>query len=372
MQPSTRKYYSGITVFKLVGSVLVLLGHIKLPETYAQLAQHLIGLEQMMAFTVPCFYIVSGFLAYKGWAHTAHPGRYLRRYLLWIGAAYGLFFVYYLATTVVPGWVASYQAGQWSGQQLKPLFEIVFVYGPSPALWFIPPLVFGVVVAYWFERRGRLGLGIGLTAVGYVLAQLDTGTLRVLVEWLGGSPWVYHFRHARLLELLLSSYLGVGLPSVLLGVWAAGHEAAFRQLRGRRLAGVAVLMLGAEVGFLSAVLPGAYTYRMVFSVLPVSLLLFYGVLRLRLDGIRRYHVLINRFSIVAYFLHIPLIGLNAHLLGTTMGHLSPWQALGCAVLTMGQAAGLTALLSAVLNRRSAPVAEPDALAGPAAEHPPIR
>ena len=48
-----RKYYSGITVFKLVGSVLVMFAHVRLPGYYLELTQHITGLGALMAFTVP-------------------------------------------------------------------------------------------------------------------------------------------------------------------------------------------------------------------------------------------------------------------------------------------------------------------------------
>jgi hypothetical protein len=88
-------------------------------------------------------------------------------------------------------------------------------------------------------------------------------------------------------------------------------------------------------------------------MLPVGLLLFYGVLRMRADGIRRYHALINRFSMVAYFLHVPLINLTARLLGWPPRHLSLEQGLLVALLITLQVVLLTAGLHRYLERRRA-------------------
>jgi hypothetical protein len=361
-----RKYYSGITAFKLVGSLLVVLAHIRLPEFYGRLATHVIGLEQAMAFTVPCFYAVSGFLACRGWRQAPDAGRYLRRYLLWIGALYGVFLGAYIATDTLPGLL---QPGPFNWTLLRLVFDVALVHGPSPPLWFIPPLVFGIGLTYCLERRNQLPLLAALTGVGLVLALLCNGTLRVVVERLGGADWqIYHFRQAFLLAEFMAHYLGTGLPAVLLGVWAARYEDEFRRLWGWRLALLCAGCMVAEVAFLSGALSVSYHYRIVASTLPVTALLFGGVLRLQVAGIQRYHTLINRFSILAYFIHYPLIICNGALLGVQTWPVawntlvqasllppifSPWQALACAVLTLAEVLLLTALLHGYLQRRRA-------------------
>jgi len=359
-----RKYYSGITVFKLVGALVVLFGHIRLPEVYGQLAAHFIGLNQAMAFTVPCFYIVSGFLAYKGWAQAPSPGRYIRGYLGWLGGAYVVLCLWHVITNTLPALVAGYQQHTLPVQQLHWLFEVVFVSGPSLALWFIPPLLLGVGVAYFFERRGQLRTALLVAALGFGLAQLADGSLRGLVEALGGAGWApYQLRQEWLLRTMLSGYLGIGLPSVLLGVVVARHEAAFLGLGARRLALVAGPALALELLLLNWALPG-YPYRLLCSMVPISLLLFYGVLAIRLDGIRRYHALINRFSALSFFTHMYLIALNRALLGVVGPDLSPRQALACWLLTAAEVVLLTALLTVVLRRYPARRPVPAAASAP--------
>lgn len=352
-----RKYYSGITVFKLFGSLLVLLAHIKLPQVYLNLTARLGGLAQAMAIVVPCFYMVSGFLACKGWTHARQPGHYIRRYLTWVGGVYALFCLYYLATNTFPALLTAYQTHRLSGAPVRVLFEIFLVKGPVFSLWFIPPLLFGVAVTYFFERRHWFILLYGLAAASFVVAQFTTGTLRVLGENIGYSPFWTAGKHAALLAQLVASYLGIGFPFIVTGAWVARHETSFQRLPAGRVAALGILLLAAEIWFLN-LKAGATHQQLVLSMAPISLVLFYGVLHLRAPGIKAYHTLINRFSMVVFFMHPFLIALNSSLFGWVASGLTASQALFCLLLTLPEVLLLTWALTACLRRwRPSPAAD---------------
>ncbi|MDO7887212.1 acyltransferase family protein [Hymenobacter cheonanensis] len=357
-----RKYYSGITVFKLVGSLTVLLAHIKLPSAYLALTYRVAGLAQMMAVVVPCFYMVSGFLAYQGWTRAASPGTYIRRYLLWISAVYALFCGYYLATTTLPALIGNYQAHVALGGPVRLLFDVFFLQGPAYSLWFVPPLLAGIGTTYFFERRGWFRAVCLLALAGFGFAQLTYGPLRVLAERLGQPvPWCTG-RHALLVAKLSANYLGIGFPAVVAGAWVARHETVFLGMRARWLALGAAGLLVAETWFLWWATGGHYSYTLVFSMAPISLLLFLGVLRLEAPGIRAYHTLINRFSMVVFFAHVLLIRANYLVLNCPALGLAPGQELACVVLTLLESVALTLLLTHYLARRSQRAAPAPALA----------
>lgn len=346
-----RKYYSGITVFKLAGSLLVLLAHIKLPPVYLALTHRLGGLAQAMAVVVPCFYMVSGFLAYKGWAHARQPRRYISRYLAWVSGVYSLFCAYYLATTTLPDLLTNYRAHTSLASPLHMLFEVFVVKGPVFSLWFVPPLLFGVSATYFFERRGQFRLVCGLAALGFLSAQLTSGSLCALLDSMSYSPFWTSGKHALLLAQVVASYLGIGFPFVVVGAWVARHEARFQALPVGLLATTGMGLFIGEIWFLTRVGGASHQHFVVFSMAPISLLLFHGVLHLQVPSIKAYHGFINRFSMVVFFLHPFLIELNSWLGGWVPYKLTAGQALACVLLTLPETLGVTLLLAAYLDRK---------------------
>jgi len=354
-----RKYYPGITLFKLAGALLVLMGHITIPTLYFQYGQ-VPGLQQAVAAIVPCFYMISGFLAYKGWMGTARPQGYIRRYLGGLAALYAT--LCGLALLLGNGTQAVYSAGAWHNAVL-PLLRVYLVVGPYTSLWFVPPLLVGVAFCYYCQQRGRLRWAIGLAVVGFVAAQLLGGTWRVALEATAGNVGLYHWKYSELLKLAVVNYLGLAVPFILAGVLVARHEAAFVALPAWRLAVLALGSTGLEFLLLGRLVQGPYTYLthpLILSILPVGVWLFYGVLHISSNGIRRYHAAINRFSALLYFSHQLLLPLSLSVLGLTImdvwnRRLTAGQTLGVMLLTVLQV-GLLAWVAGRLLARRPPAA----------------
>ena len=357
-----RKYYSGITLFKLVGSLLVLMGHVRIPDLYAEYSR-IPGLQQAVSFIVPCFYLISGFLAYKGWAGAVQPGVYIRRYLGGLAAVYVGLCV--LALAIGNGNHVFYETSAWHNMIL-PMFKLYLVIGPYPSLWFVPPLLVSVAFCYHCQQRGWLRWAVGLAAAGFVAAQLVFGSLRVVLEAAGSHvPW-QGWLYAELLQTTMFNYFGMALPFVLAGVLVARREAAFVALPARQLAAWALSSLALEIGLLRWLAPADYTYPLIVSALPIGLWVFYGLLHLRFDGIRRYHTVVGRFSAVLYFLHYPLVLANMRLLRLPASanwqlHIAIGPALLLMLLTVLETVLLTWLLGWGLPR---PASRPPAMAVP--------
>lgn len=353
-----RKYYPGITLFKVVGSLLVLMGHVHIPQLFTVYGR-VPGLQQAAAAVVPCFYTVAGFLAYKGWTSAARPQTYIRHYLGWLVAAYAALSA--LALLLGNGSRAVYGAGAWHNAVL-PLAKIYLVTGPYGVLWFIPPLVAGVAFCYYFQRRGWLAWAVGLALVGFLAAQLLAGTLRVVLEAVGSNPALYHWRYSDLLKLAVTNYLGLGLPFVLLGVLLAHREAAFIRLPGWQVAGVALGGLGAELLLLAPLAPPTYdwfSYPLIVSMVPLGAWLFYGLLHMRGARVQRYHAVLNRFSALLYFLHMLLLPFSLAIIGFGLDdiiyqRLTTGQIAAVMVLTLLQVAVLNWLAGWLLARQPRP------------------
>src|SRR5690349_3999591 len=99
-----RTFYPGITLFKLAGAILVLAGHALLIPS--MMVMELPPLASFLMLegrvVVPVFYVVSGFLLYKGWSHARNPASYVRRYGVRIATVYAVFCLLFVLEFNVP------------------------------------------------------------------------------------------------------------------------------------------------------------------------------------------------------------------------------------------------------------------------------
>lgn len=340
-----RNYYPGITVFKLAGALAVLLAHVLFFRYASALPTEWNGLQflfLLLRVIVPCFYMVSGFLAYQGWTHASDSGAYVRRYLKRIGLVYGFFVLLFIGQHTVPDLLRQGVSPGNALLQAKILFMAVFLNGPFLQLWFIPPLLAAVAAVYALARKERLKQAVWLAAAGFALCQFVTGTLRPLWgEGMGAG--LLNADQREYAELFLTRYLGFGFIFVLAGVLVARHEAAFRAVRLRTLALPALAVSAVELALLLRYEQWTLDYKLAFSLLPNTVLLFYGVLRIRSVKIRAHHRTINRFSIVTFCGHIPFMQLNLLLFGWREASMGRAQDLIYLSLTFLECAAATAL-----------------------------
>ncbi|MHA6480671.1 acyltransferase family protein [Paenibacillus sp. strain BS8-2] len=315
-----RRFYPGITMFKLAGAILVLAAHaLLIPSMTAMNLPPLLSFLMLEGrIVVPCFYLVSGFLLYKGWTHADKPVAYVRKYILRITAVYAVFCLLFAFEFVVPALANGGFGISNLLLQGKIMFMAVFVNGPLIQLWFIPPLLFGAVASYWLlNRLGTRGIVV-IVASSYLLIQLVSGSLLGLFGIGGASidsavtasdtPLEYAIMWA-------TRYLGFGLTFVVMGAWIARYEEWFLRLDIRKLMIGAAALTVVELLLLLTFAPWTEAYKLTFSMIPNTALLFYGVLKLRSAIITAHHRLLNLFSIVAFVAHIPLMRLNAWMLG---------------------------------------------------------
>lgn len=342
-----RKYYPGITLFKLVGSLLVLIAHIMLLHYMTLLPG-----QQLVQFTslalrnvVPCFYVVAGFLAYKGWTHAARPAAYMKRYISRILLIYCFFCLIFVGESIVPMLISN---GLGFGNvflQIKIMIAAVFLTGPFIQFWFIPPLIFGMLAAYWLVQKQQIRLAFIMALSGFVSIQFVSGSL---MNVSGINAESFPFLDAAYVEYLFlftTRYIGFGLTFVIAGVLLAKYEDVFLQIRAIPFLIATVLFSLAETLLLIRFSEWSTDYKLAFSVLPNTLLLFYGVLRIRSNAIQTYHKFISRFSLVTFFGHILFIQMNRYMLGWTSPELNMTQNFVLLFITLIQCIAFTALFS---------------------------
>lgn len=345
-----RKYYPGLTLFKFIGAVMVMLTHIKTFPLNAALDTHFPGFTSLCSIVVPGFYLMAGFLACKGWTHTAQPGLYIRRYLWWIGRVYLLFCLLQFFTDPL----SVVRTGSFAHRSLRYYVEPLFISGPYPQLWFIPPMLVAVALGYWVERRGRLALLGALTLLGFLVAAGTMGSLQGLVKQQLSNVPLYNPRYWVLVMILVQNYLAHALPFVFIGICVAKWEEQFVQLNKWRLLVPTLLWSVGELALLRFLYPEGCSYAVLFAHLPLTLLLFYVLLKLKSSWVQRYHAYLRRLSLFLFFAQWPLILFNAWLLGTTVALLLPGQTVLCIGLTLSEILLLERLFVWLQQRRNNP------------------
>jgi hypothetical protein len=341
-----RRYYPGITIFKLAGSVLVLLDHglfyfyiVEMPN------QQMRFVINILSVIVPCFYMIAGFLAYKGWSNAKSSRLYVRKYLTWILVVYGFFCLMFIVENILPELINKGLTFNNLFFQAKILLMTIILNGPYMQFWFIPPLIFGILVSYWFYEKGLLRLGVILALGGFLLSQFTSGTLRGVFDLLISGLTFLNPRYVEYIATFIKGYLGNGFIFVLVGVILAKYEERFFQIKVRTILIPAIILTSLETVFLFRFVEWSLEYALVFCVLPNTILLFYGVLHIKSQVVQAFHKVINLFSIIIYFCHILFMKLNLFILNWSPTSMNNFQFFIYLFLTLVECAALTYLLT---------------------------
>lgn len=345
-QKEMRRYFPGITIFKLVGSLLVLLDHglfylyiVDIPN------QQMRFVINMFWVVVPCFYVIAGFLAYKGWSNAKSSRLYVQKYLTWILVVYGFFCLMFIVEYILPELINKGLTFNNLFFQAKILLMTMILNGPYLQFWFIPPLIFGILVSYWFYEKGLLRLGLILALLGFLISQFTSGTLRGVFDFVTGGFTFLNPRYVEYIATFIKGYLGNGFIFVLVGVVLAKYEERFFQIKVWKILIPAIILTGLETFFLFRFVKWSLEYALAFSVLPNTLLLFYGVLQIKSQAVQAFHKVINLFSIITYFCHILFMKLNLFILSWNLSSMSNIQFFIYLFLTLVECVALTYLLT---------------------------
>ncbi|MCA0758730.1 hypothetical protein KP806_27105 [Paenibacillus sp. N4] len=111
-----------------------------------------------------------------------------------------------------------------------------------------------------------------------------------------------------------------------------------------RILAATLFLTAAEILLLYRLSEWTTDYKLTFSVLPNTLLLFYGLLRIRSETVRTYHRVIGIFSAVTFFGHILFMKINLRLLGWNTLSLTVVQDFVYLLLTLAECAAATLLI----------------------------
>lgn len=342
-----RRYYPGITIFKLTGSLMVLLAHIMLIR-YMEFMPHQQPMQFVflnLRFIIPCFYVVAGFLAYKGWTYAANAGAYVQKYIYRILTIYCFFCLLFAAEYVLPALVSNGLTMSNLFLQTKIVFMTVFLNGPFIQFWFIPPLVFGILVSYWFYRKQKFRLAAVLALLGYTAIQFVSGSFRTVLSAAAGSLSFLDTAYFDYFNLFATRYIGFGFTFVIAGVLLAKHEEKLMQNKAWKLIIPTVILILVETLLLIRFTEWTTDYKLTFGILPCTILVFYGILSLKSQAIQSYHKVINLFSIVTFCAHIPFMKINLLLLGWNTASMNVSQDVIFLLLTFFECVAVTLFIT---------------------------
>ncbi|RIX49375.1 acyltransferase [Paenibacillus nanensis] len=347
-----RKFYPGITIFKFAGAIMVLLGHALLISLLEETGSETMSFVALLTrVIVPCFYVIAGFLAYKGWSHAARSETYLKRYLIRIAVMYSFFCLLFTLQHNVSALLRDgFHAGNlWL--QAKIWFMAVFVNGPYYHLWFIPPLLFGVAASYWLIKNLPARSIVWICLAGFVLCQFTSGSLRFLFGGMMDGFLGISLEQWNYLDLVLTQYIGFGLTFVAAGAVIAKYEERFLRLRARRAVMPLCVLIVIELAMLLTTSDWTNEYKLAFTLLPLTILLFYGVLRMRSRFATVYHRQLSLFSIVTYLSHALFMQANDWVFGWKTGDMLVSEYVARGVLTIAECILLTYVIYRGIRRR---------------------
>lgn len=329
-----RRYYPGITLFKLFGCLIVLVFHLMLYRYIGAVSdQQFRFLTLPLGIIVPCFYVVAGFLAYKGWTNANDSGWYMRRSITRILMVYIPFCLLFFAESIVPELFRGGLALSNLALQVKILAVAVVLNGPSVQLWFIPPLLFSLFICYWIYEKQGIRLAIILALLGFLLTLIISGSLRSLLAsslagyaQISGSIFEY-------IKLFIYRYFGFGFTFVSTGIIIARYEEIFYRAKVWPLVTATLVLSTLEFLYLYHFTKWSTEYKITISTLPNTILLFYWLIHVKSKTIKTYHRFINLFSVVTFFGHILLMRVNLFLFGWDVNDMNGLQDLKYVTLT---------------------------------------
>jgi len=329
MEQTDRIYYPGFDWMRIFGSILVAASHIVILPLVQSIFP---GFKNYIYFfdLILIFYMMSGVLLFHSMNRRKDPRKYVRGYVL----KYAL--LYYAVSIAGKIWdFASYAAAGIAVSAKSFLVEVVllpFVGNKQYQLWFIPPLLAGVLVTGYFFGRHREKRGAFLVLILFAAADLAVPLYNHAFVLSGSSSdsWILNDAVAAL-AVILNDHLLRGIPAVYFSCLAAKLVAdnkennnkdnnndnkpkrcplaAFREVHPQQF--IAIVILAVVLALAELVLTvrfsvggNVYSHRVTIASIAVTVLLFLGIRRFPGKWLYAWRFPVAVFAGAMYFLHV--------------------------------------------------------------------
>ena len=296
-----KEYISGFDWVKLLGSVLIAAFHVWL---YYVVIRDNWTIKKVVVYlfgVVLLFFMMSGYLMYGSLKRKKNPAKYLFQYILKYSICYVCAYLLYY----IPIYADIYRKTgifMWK--------DMLFVIVTSPVrtnalyhLWFIPPLLCGVLIVtpVFLCNKEKLFLRILIPAVIVCVCLTTYSDLCRQIPFL---TTIYDSQLSYAILRVLSEIVARGIAFVFAGMWIAKYRESFEAWNYKRWILPAVAMTVLEEIILQYCVEDVNWIDMNFSIIFWALLAFYGVLHIKETFLKKYHAGVALFSGILYFLHI--------------------------------------------------------------------
>lgn len=209
MSEMKKKQYNFLNALKIIAAFFVVAIHVHFPGDFG------IGVIAVARFSVPFFFMVSGFFSYYE-NKTSLKEKYNRKikhvFILFAGGT-ALYFLFGAAIALYSGSVVDYFSRIFS---IKSILEFLIFNNTSVSefLWFLPALIYVYFVFYIFEKTGITKKVYFLIPVLFLGGVLFRESIEFLSEYpeMMSNGYVYR------------NFLFVGLPFFMLGHFIRTNE----------------------------------------------------------------------------------------------------------------------------------------------------
>lgn len=295
-----RTYIPGFDYARLLGCLLITLNHTYLNEWVEACVPK--ELAAIFGEVVPMFFLMSGYLMYEALAKKEKPGRYVCSYVI----KYGLIFyvISFLGVLRIYLNILGNTGTFFFKSLVMDMILLPCYFPPSVQLWFIPPLLAGILVnSYIFLRQKEKKW---LPVMGLY------GAVIILFNIYGGYfnhfPAFRAMTHQRYFQFANFFVYRTtwGIVYVFMGMWISKHRDRVLALRIKSLLLPLVLFTGVELLCIFRLgNPVAGNLGFNFSTCIWSVVILMLLLRVKGGStVRTYHREIGILSGLTYFLHI--------------------------------------------------------------------
>lgn len=300
-EKNAKEYIAGFDWVKLLGSIQIAAFHIWL---YSVVIRDNMTIKKAVVFLygiVLLFFMVSGYLMYGALLRKRNPIKYMFQYVIKYACLYVLAYLLYY----VPVYIQIYRntgINMWK--------DMLYVILTSPVksnalfhLWFIPPLLCGIIIAtpifLYHKERVFLRLVIPVAVLCVCLT-----TYSDLFRQISFLQVLYDSQFSGAILRVLSEVVARGILFVFIGMWIAKYRISFEKWNYKRWIFPAIVLTVIEEIILQYKVDNVNWIDMNFSVCFWAILVFYGVLHIKGASLRKYHAEVTIFSGITYFFHI--------------------------------------------------------------------
>ena len=213
-----KKLYSGIDLFKLIASILIVLLHATETQDWAACEVKFV----ITRFAVPFFFIASGFFFYKGLERSENSWKYFIKYEKNILIQYA---VWALIITL-PFCISSYIQLYEGSSPLKIIFILIrrlFIAGSGP-YWYLLAMAFSAPIIYLFHIKKKTKL-LGVLVIICILLEIMYSSFRGIFSNISVISFIFKF-----FDFVYSwefNFVMYGIPFMGIGYFIAKTKISF-------------------------------------------------------------------------------------------------------------------------------------------------